>query len=597
VPLWHSLFCLKGLCYITPPAQRAFNTNILLSMIINKYFSTTILLALSISVSAQRSDHVQSAIDAEQYESAKALLKTELRLQPKAGDTYYTLGSVYLKTGYPDSAKAMFTQGLRADAKNPLNYVGVGKLNLETDNTHAAKVNFDKAVSLSSRRKYQAHLAIGVAYIESEIPGFNAALPYLQKADELDKADKDARIFLALGDYYALEGQTAQALAQYTRASQLDTTLMQVGIHIASMYLRAGNYTEANNALQAVLNKNANFGPAFRMRSKVYQQQYLADRKPSDASLATENYRRYLDATGRSPEAQLDFANLLYKLGDFRALETELAALTSLDPASTSALTVHRLRGYANYENGNYPAALQYMNSLFERIGDKNRLTADDYAYMSLIQQKLKLTDNALENAGKALKLDSSKTIAMEGIAREYYTARNWEKVISSYEHLKGLGGKPANVGEVGLFHGTALFFRYVEAFNKGENPSTNLLLQAKALFDQVLKEAPDQFEAHLWSARTLSLLEDQQFPQGAMVLPYQAYIEAAERSTQAQSAATKRNVIEASNAIAGFAATRGDREKARTYWSKVLSLDPQNSVALSGMKTINTGGRSTKNR
>jgi tetratricopeptide (TPR) repeat protein len=567
-------------------------------MIIKKYISTSVLLALSLGTSAQRVDNVQHAIDAEQYQSAKTLLKAQIKLQPKAGGNYYDLGEVYLKTGYPDSAKSVFNQGIRADAKNPLNYVGVGKLNLQTDNVHAAKVNFDKAVSLSSRRKYQAHLAIGLAYIESEKAGSNAALPYLQKADELDKADKDARIFLALGDYFALQGQTAEALGQYNKATQLDTTLLQAGIHSAAMYLRAGNYTEANNALQAVLNKNANFGPAFRIRAEMYQQQYLADRKRSDAaSQAVENYRRYLDATGRSPEAQLDFAKLLYKLGDFRALENELAALTTLDPASTSALTVHRLRGYASYENGNYPAALQHMNTLFERMDSGNNITADDYAYMSLIQQKLKLTDGALENAGKAVKLDSSKTIALEAIAKDYYNGKNWEKTISTYEHLKSLGGKPANVGEVGLFHGTALFFRYVDAFNKRENPSVNLLLQAKALFDQVIQQAPDRIEAHLWSARTLSLLEDQQFPQGAMVGSYQAYIDAVERSTQAQSAATKRNLVEASNAIAAFAASKGDKDKARMYWSKSLLLDPQNATALSGMKTINGTAKSTRNR
>jgi Tfp pilus assembly protein PilF len=567
-------------------------------MIIKKYISTSVLLALSLGASAQRVHNVQHAIDAEQYQSAKALLKAQITLQPKAGDNYYDLGEVYMKTGHPDSAKTVFNQGIRADAKNPLNYVGVGKLNLQTDNVHAAKVNFDKAVSLSSRRKYQAHLAIGLAYIESEKAGFTAALPYLQKADELDKADKDARIFLALGDYYALQGQTAQGLAQYTRASQLDTTLLQAGIHTASMYLSAGDYTKADNALQAVLNKNANFGPAFRLRAEMYQQQYLADHKRSDAALlAIENYRRYLDATGRSPEAQVDFAKLLYKLGDFRALENELAALTTLDPASSSALTVHRLRGYASYENGNYPAALQHMNTLFERTADRSNITADDYAYLSLIQQKLKLTDVALENAGKALKLDSSKTIALEGLAKDYYNGRNWEKTISTYEHLKSLGGKSANVGEVGLFHGTALFFKYVEAFNKRENPSANLLLQAKALFDQVIQQAPERIEAHLWSARSLSLLEDQQFPQGAMVGPYQAYIDAVERSTQAQSAATKRNLVEASNAVAAFAAYRGDKDKARMYWSKALLLDPQNATALSGMKTINGTARSTRNR
>lgn len=582
------------MAYLTRHLQSAFGY----TMIIIKYISIFGLLTLSLGVAAQGLDNAQQAISAEQYQSAIAILKAKIRLQPKAGENYYHLGNVYILTGRPDSAKTVFTQGIRFDAKQPLNYVGIGKLNLQTENTLAAKVNFDKAVSLSGRRKYEAQLAIGNAYLQTTKPDFSAALPFLQQADALDKSDKDARIFLALGDYHGLQRQTAKALEQYRKAAQIDSTLMQVGLHVAEMHLKAGQYVEAEAALQDLLKKDANYAPAYRLHSEMYQQQYLSGNKQTDiASGAIASYRRYLELTGADPALKLNFAQLLYTLGDFSTIETELASLTTVDPASTNGLMITRLRGYAAYENGNYPAALQHMNSLLERTADKTKITADDYTYLSLIQQKLKLTDVALESSTKAIKLDSSKTSAIEAIGKDYYNARNWAQAISTYELLRSLGGKPADIGEVGMYHGTALFFRYVEAFNKQENPPGNWLLQANASFNQVLQAVPSRFEAYLWSGRALSLLEDRLFPKGAMVKPYQAYIEGVERSGQAQSAATKRNLVEAGNAIATFAASRGDRDMARTYWGKVLQLDPQDVTAVSGMKALNGGSRSSRNR
>lgn len=563
-----------------------------------KYYPTLLLLMISLGVSAQRVEDAQRAFDAEQYQSAKSTLKALVKVQPKTGDYYYALGNVYLKTGYVDSAKAVFTQGIRADAKNPLNHVGMGKLHLISGSQAIAKVDFDKAVSLSSRRKYQAHLAIGTAYTEAQMRDLTAALPYLQKADELDKSDKDAQVFLALGDYYAAQGSEVKALANYSKAQQLDPAGLRAGVQIAAMYVKSGIYPKADSILKTVLATNANYGPAYRVRAEMHLQQFSAD--PSlrgAAASAVENYKRYLDVTDRSFDSRLNFALLLYRLKDFHNLEAELSGLSSLSNGGAKALLVHRLRGFAAYENGNYPAAMQYMNALFEGTSNKREITSTDYAYMSLIEQKLKLDQPALEHASKAIGLDSSKTAALERIARTYYNSRNWEKAISSYEHMKQLGGKPNDVAEVSLYHGTALFFKYVEAFNKRENPSGNLLLQATSLFDQVLQHSADRTEAHLWSGRALRLLENQPNSQAAMVTAYQAYIDASERSSVVQSAATKRNLMEAFNVIAADAASRGEADKARSYWSKALTLDPQDVTATGGIKGLNGTSRRGSNR
>lgn len=551
------------------------------------------ILAISMSLSGQSLEDARQAIDAEQYQSAKSMLKALLVSQPKSGDAYYSLGSVYLKTGYIDSARSTFTQGIRAQSKNPLNHVGLGELELYSGNSTGAKLNFDKAENLSPRRKYEAQLAISAAFLASPNSDFNTALPYLKKADELDKADKDPRIFLALGDYYALQRNDAAALEEYYKVLGIDSNFFRAGVQIARLYISTGQPAKGDSVLKDVLAKRPNYGPAYKLASETYKQRYLSAPEDRNAAIqAAANYRRYLEATDKSFDSRLKFAMLLYELKDFQSLEQELSKLNTVGPTHPKSGIVSRLRGYTSYEIGNHPAALQYMNMLFNSMGDKGGITAMDHMYMSLIQQKLKQPALAIDHATKAIKRDSASTLALESIAKAYYNERNWGSTIESYELIRSLDGQPEDVAELSLLHGTALFFKYVEAFNRGESPAINLLSQAKALFDEALKHSPGKAAAQLWNARTLMLLEDVPQSRALMVASYQAYIDATERSMVVQSAATKRSLIEAYKAIAGHAYAVNDREKARVYWNKTLVLDPMDATAVAGLKSISGSGR-----
>ena len=557
-------------------------------MRICKYILASMLLSMSTGAFAQQLEDAKRAIDAEQYSAAKSALRTLLKTQPKDGNVYYSLGEIYLKTDYIDSAKSVFAQGIRAARKNPLNYAGIGLADLQAGSLAAAKINFDKAVTVGSKRKYNAHLVIGHALTYAAKPDFSAALGYLKKADELDKADKDAQVFLGMGNLHAEQAKYPEALDYYLTALQLDSTLLRAKVQIARMYFKAGMQVKGDSTLKSVLADNSSYGPAYRLLSEQYLKAYLMDKKNTAAAAnAILNYNLYLNVTDRSFDSRLKYAELLYAVGDYRNLEKEVQSLSPVPVNNQKAITVTRLSGYAAYENGNYPVAQKLLNGMFSSLSDGQQATADDYVYLSLTQQKLQLGDVALISAIKAIKIDSSKTVAMEGIAKNYYNARNWTKAIETYDLIKQLGGRPANSGEPGLYHGTALYFRYVESYNRQEQPSAGLLTQANTIFDQALRASPELITAQLWRARALSLMEDQYNPQGAMVPAYQAYIDGVERSNLVQTAATKRNLVEASNAIAAFAFAKGDQEKARIYWNKVLALESQDPTALAGIKTL----------
>ena len=559
-------------------------------------FAGALLLGLT-DASGQQLEAAQKAIDAEKYQLAGTMLKALQRTSSKKGAAYYHLGEVYMKTGNPDSARTAFKQGIQAESKFTLNYVGLGADALNQGNAAAAKVNFDKAISLSKKRKFETPLAVANAYMNASKPDFAAALPYLKKADELDKADQSPEIYVALGNYYAGQRDLNAGLENYMRALALDSNLTRASLLIGKMYVDTREYVRGDSVLKALASAKPEYGPTYRILSEMYSAQYLSDSTNKQAATSASNYyQRYLEATGRSYDGLLNYAQLLYKLKDFKNLEKELETLSTMYTGNKrKSNAVLRLRGYAAYENGNYPAALQYLNSLFSATDNIAEIEADDYQYMSLVHQALRSPQLAYDNALKALKLDPTKTAAMENVALAYYKNKDWVKAAEHYASMKSEGAKSANLASINLYHGTALYFQYVEAYNKQGNAATNLLSQAVALYDEALKLSPELVIAHLWKARALHLLEDPYYPRGLMLASYQAYIDGSDRSDKPQTAATKRNIVEAYSVMANFATRKNDKDAARNYWNKVLLLDSQNPDALAGLKLLNGGGRNAR--
>src|ERR1700743_1602005 len=95
--------------------------------LIIKITGAVLLLTLAGSATfAQSLDDAKKAIDAEQYQKAKLMLKNLTTTQANKDENFFYLGWVYLTQDYPDSAKATFNKGIAVNAKSALNYAGLG---------------------------------------------------------------------------------------------------------------------------------------------------------------------------------------------------------------------------------------------------------------------------------------------------------------------------------------------------------------------------------------------------------------------------------------------------------------------------------------
>ncbi len=103
------------------------------------------------TVFSQSLDDAKKAIDAEQYQKAKSMLKNLTVTQADKDENYFYLGWVYILQDYPDSAKTVFNQGIVKNPKSALNYAGLGAVaRLEKNNAGVAS-NFNQAITLAGK--------------------------------------------------------------------------------------------------------------------------------------------------------------------------------------------------------------------------------------------------------------------------------------------------------------------------------------------------------------------------------------------------------------------------------------------------------------
>src|SRR5690606_1605802 len=106
-----------------------------------------------------------------------------------------------------------------------------------------AKTQFDKAISLLRRKDYLAYLYIGKAYTNAPKPDYEAALQNLEKAKSIN--EKDAEVFLAIGDAYHAQMKNSEAYGAYRTAFDLDNNLLQAKVRLGVLVKQAKAFKES----------------------------------------------------------------------------------------------------------------------------------------------------------------------------------------------------------------------------------------------------------------------------------------------------------------------------------------------------------------
>jgi len=548
-----------------------------------KFFSVAFFASFTL-VNAQDIDQAKKAIDAEQFEKAKTILKSLLQAKPSNGTASFLLGNVYMSQKELDSAKIYYQKGITGSDGAKLNYIGLGQLDLEAKNQTAAQSNFDIAIKDAKRKDATVPTYIARAYMNISKPDYKNAITILERA-KID-SPQNADLLLALGDAYYLENKQNEAYSSYRSAFQIDPTMLRAKMQLGVLLKGAKSYDLAINSFNEVIAINPNYGPVYRELAETYYK--WGRNKPSKAAeymqLAISNYDKYMSMTDYSLASRMRRADFLVLLKNWPELEKEANKMIELDKVNPR---IYRYLAYSAFENGNVDVALKSLESFISNPNSK--VIAKDYIYLAEIKFKKAIAadgltmDPTLYASGlvdlkKALELEPLATEDLNDIGKKLFSKKFYKEAAPIFE----LGTKNAedkNYVDDNIYYALSVLYGNSKKDVKADPIE---LKNADAALDKVIVAAPSYQDAFLYKARINRLAENEEF----IIKNYESYIAKLTEKGELANATHKTKIVESYNNLAASYANK-DKAKAIEYFNKTLAIDPTNDYATKSLATL----------
>ena len=139
------------------------------------------------------------------------------------------------------------------------------------------------------------------------------------------------------------------------------------------------------------------------------------------------------------------------------------------------------------------------------------------------------------------------------------------------------------------FYVGYSHYFHYVNVPEAEKSQHKASLVRADSAFSNVSKVVPDYALAYLYRARVNRLLDDEKNPKGLAVPHFEKFI-TLQAATPADKL-TKNNKLDLVDAYyyVGYHSILSDPNKAKTYFNKVLELDPTHAGAQQSLRSLAT--------
>jgi Tfp pilus assembly protein PilF len=551
----------------------------------NKFKIFGLALVATAFAQAQDIESAKKAIDAEQFEKAKSILKSVIQAKPANGKAAFLLGTIYLKQNISDSASIYFKKGLAASENARLNNIGLAQLDLDANNKAAAQAKFDMVMKELKKKDTEEYVYIARAYMNADKPDYKSAIAVLTKAAAA--SPNDAQVQLALGDaYYGDKNQNDSYIA-YRNAFQFDNSLIRAKMQLGVLLKGAKAYTEAVKAFNEVIAINSNYGPVYRELAETYYLWANNVPKTYDENIkkALGFYEKYMSLTDYSVTSRMRHADFLILAKDYKALEVEANKMKELDGVNPR---INRYLGYSAYENGNVDVALSSLQTYTSN--PNNKIIPRDYLYLGQARIKKgtsadgKTVEPAQLAAGiadlrKAVEMEPLAANELNEIGKKLYDQKAFAAAAAVFE-VAVTNPNSKNYLIDNFYLGNAIYY---DNSSKDADKRDKIALQkADTAFGNVITASPTTQDAYVFRARTNKLLDNDEM----IAKNYEEYIRIVTEKGPEEVAKNKTKFIEAYNNI-GAVYANTDKTKAIEYFNKTLALDPANEYALSSIKLL----------
>ena len=492
-------------------------------------------------------------IEVDQTAEGIALLNKTIKAHPSASVLQYHLGKAQLKNGQRDLAAASFDKGISLEGNEPLNYVGRGHLSILEDNVQKAQLDFDKSLGMTKSKNIAVLNAIAEAYL-SDSRNADKAIDLLTKSKSLD--DQNPETFVLLGDAFLTQNNGGLAISNYEKASALNPKIAKPFYKTGLVYLRSRNFDGAQEAFNKAIQIDPGYTLAYKELGELHYQR-------KDGANAVKAYQKYLSLTDKPEKGKLQLAFFLVMAKDFSRANELFGSLAQKADVSPTTLRFYAL---SLFEDGKF----EQSRDIFDRYLSVANGTAD--ANDHLIYAKVLLKQNedslAVDQLKKSLALKHDQPDVLRMLAETLYKTKKFPGSIQAYTTLRGLTSKPTSQDVYTL--GRAYYF-------------SNQYEGADSAFQQLISMQPNMTLGYLWEARTKSNL-DPESEKGLAQPYYSKLIEMA----QATPEKNKDDLVEAYSYLGYYHLLKQELVASKSYWKKVLELNPEDVRAKEALKAIN---------
>ncbi len=552
------------------------------------------LLVTGSSAFAQSLADAKKAIDAEQYQKAKSMLKNLTVTQADKDENFFYLGWVYLKQDYVDSAKLTFNKGLAVNPKSALNFAGLGAAaHVDKDNATATN-NFNQAIALAGKKNSTPYLYVGLGYL---LPvsgtGNSAKAPAIAPADA-DAAisvlnqgkvqnPRDAELLVALGNAYRSQLKSNDAYSSYAAALAVDPKLASADVAEGVLWRYADNFDDSQKQFKEALTINPDYGPAYREWAETDLRWAQTDPTIYDAKVkeAADNYKKYISLTDYSPESQMRYADFLVDSKDYSTLEK---VAQDLSGSVKSNLRVQRYLGMAAYENKDYPTALNALTK-WTTQADPKRLLPNDYLYLGRTQIALKNDSVGIQSLRKALTMDTTQVDIYGEIAKSLYSLNKFQEAGDAY-HVYAQKSRLAKLTDH-YYEGLSYYLAFNDQTDKAQKDpkfkaDSSLLVKSDSAFTYIERKSAKPIpQIALYHAYVKDSQDNDRNNIKGLAKPfYEQYVQIIEAKGGTPDDKTKQNLVNAYVYLGNYAQNKDkDEAKALDYFNKAKALlpdDPQ---------------------
>lgn len=551
------------------------------------------------NVHAQDLNKAKEAIEAEQYEKAKGILRSLTALEQIDGESHFRLGNLYLTLKEQDSARLYFQKGITFKENAKLNYIGLGQIDLDNDDKEAAEANFEKALHKIRRKDTKELVYIARAYTKSDHPDYDKAVEYAKRALAIDP--KLAEAYLVLGDAEYGKSNVNEAYSAYRNAFDLDNTFLRAKLQLAIITKGSKAFPDAVQALNDIIASNPDYGPAYRELAETYYLWATTDKAKYkeyiDKSLGY--YEKYMNLTDYSLDSRMRHADFLILTKDYAALQKEAIAMQKIDKVNARIL---RYLGYSAYENGNYMDAIIALNDFITKV-DPKRLLPMDYLYLAKASWALSVSeDGTVKDSVQfdatlgylAMAYEKKAPVGDEfrEMGATFYRAKN-------YAYVQKLLGVIIQYPQATLldnfYFANAVFYDVAaKAAAAAEEEEVvvrgmyqDLLKRADSAYAFIIENAPNTQDAYFNRARLNRYIISEQAEENvAIYFEQYAEVVTAKGETELEKPTVIHNLSEAYTSIGAYYAEI-DPEKAIVNFEKAVALDPTNEHAAQSLEFL----------